>query len=116
MLKSMNIEQIAKTCHEANRIYCEQIGDYSQPLWDDAPEWMKVSARKGVKYIMENPTLSAADLHESWLKHKQDEGWQYGETKNPAKKLHPCMIPYKELTREQRFKDNLFLTIVKSFL
>jgi len=27
---------IAKVCHEANRAYCESIGDNSQLSWEDA--------------------------------------------------------------------------------
>ncbi len=38
----MNIELIAKTCHEVNRAYCIGTGDLSQLPWDQAPEWQKV--------------------------------------------------------------------------
>ena len=33
----------------ANRAYCQMIGDNSQSTWEDAPEWQKQSARKGVR-------------------------------------------------------------------
>ena len=39
----MNIKQIAKTCHEVNKAFCESIGDASQPSWNDAPQWQKIS-------------------------------------------------------------------------
>lgn len=33
------VEQIARMAHEANRAYCQALGDDSQPAWEDAPEW-----------------------------------------------------------------------------
>lgn len=35
------LQQIAKVCHEANKAYCETLGDYSQPEWEAAPAWQK---------------------------------------------------------------------------
>lgn len=45
----MKSEEIAKIAHEANRIYCQTLGDYSQPPWEDAPDWQKNSAIAGVQ-------------------------------------------------------------------
>lgn len=109
----MNIEQIAKICHEVNRAYCKAIGDDSQAAWIDAPEWQKQSAIIGVKYHLSNPNSCPEDSHNSWLKQKEIEGWKYGPVKNIDKKEHPCYIPYIELSKEQQVKDHLFLTIVK---
>jgi hypothetical protein len=33
----MEIEEIAKVAHEVNRAYCQALGDFSQPKWEDAP-------------------------------------------------------------------------------
>jgi len=38
-----------------------------------------------------------------------------GETKDPDKKQHPCLVPYNELSKEQQIKDALFTAIVDSF-
>jgi hypothetical protein len=115
----MNIEQVARIAHETNRAYCASIGDYSQPLWEDAPEWQKSSALKGVNFhldILEKGSLpSPAASHESWLREKKAQGWKYGKEKNPEKKEHPCCVPYDELPPEQRMKDFLFLAIVEAF-
>lgn len=35
----MTIEDVAKVCHDTNRVYCKAIGDDSQPTWENAPEW-----------------------------------------------------------------------------
>jgi len=114
----MKLEQTARICHEANRAYCETIGDNSQPSWADAPQWQKDSAIKGVEFHISNldagqePSPSAS--HESWLEEKRAAGWTYGPTKDPEKKTHPCFMPYDGLPIEQRLKDYIFAAIVKS--
>lgn len=107
-----SIELIAKVCHDANRSYCQTIGDNSQLTWEDAPEWQKESAIKGAMFCRENPDAPPSANHESWLAVKEAEGWVYGEVKDPEKKTHPCMLPYGELPTEQRKKDALFKAIV----
>lgn len=108
----MQNEKIAKVCHEANRAYCQTLGDDSQHAWEDAPEWQKNSAIKGVEFNIANPEAPASSSHESWLEVKRAEGWQYGEVKDSDKKLHPCFLPYDELPVEQQRKDAIFKAIV----
>lgn len=110
----MTIEQIARVSHELNRAYCESIGDTSQPLWDDAPEWQKSSAVNGVRFHLDNPDASPSASHESWLKQKTEEGWKYGTVKNAETKEHPCYVPYNELPVEQRAKDYIFRQVIHS--
>ena len=74
----MKIELIAQICHEANRDYCDSIGDYSQLAWNDAPEWQKESAMNGVKFNLENPDSPPSANHDSWLDEKEKNGWKYG--------------------------------------
>lgn len=107
-------ENIARTCHEANRAFCISQGDTTQPHWEDAPEWQKESARAGVRLHL-HAYASVEQSHESWMKQKTDDGWVYGETKDAEKKTHPCIVPYSELPPEQRFKDYLFRSIVHEF-
>jgi RyR domain len=103
---------IARVAHEINRAYCAAIGDNSQPAWADAPDWQKNSAIAGVNMHMANPNATPEDSHKSWLAQKQAEGWTYGPVKDPAKKEHPCFLPYDELPQEQRVKDYLFRGVV----
>ena len=110
----MEITQIAKVAHEINLAYCSAIGDNSQPIWDEAPEWQKSSAINGVKFHLENPDASPSSSHESWLKQKTEEGWKYGEVKNAETKEHPCFVPYEQLPKEQKAKDYLFKQVIHS--
>jgi hypothetical protein len=113
-MKKMNIELIAKICHNVNKAYCEGQNDFSQLAWDDAPEWQKSSAINGVKFHLEN-NRTPEESHESWLKQKLEEGWVYGKEKDVEKKTHPCIKRYDELPKFQRVKDSLFKSVVDSF-
>jgi hypothetical protein len=107
-------EQAAMVAHEANRAYCESIGDHSQPSWKDAPEWQKESARKGVTDIALGKIQSPRQSHESWFQHKLKEGWTYGPVKDPEKKEHPCMVGYDQLPWQQQRKDTIYFAVVKA--
>lgn len=99
-----------------NKSYCASIGDLSQPTWADAPEWQKESARAGVLMVLSNPDTTPEQSHISWMKMKEEEGWVYGPEKIPELKVHPCMVAYDALPAEQRLKDLLYITTVKTMI
>ena len=113
---SIPIVEIARVCHEANRAYCATIGDDSQVPWFDAPDWQRDSAENGVRAISDNRRLTPEDSHEGWLEEKIEDGWKWGEVKDPEKKLHPCMMPYFDLPEEQKVKDHLFQAVARALL
>ena len=116
----MNIVQlainprIARICHEVNRAYCISLGDKSQKCWDDAEQWQRDSAIKGVQFAIDNPNASASAQHDSWLEQKKADGWKYGPVKDAEKKEHPCFVPYDLLPIEQQTKDYLFKAVVNA--
>lgn len=112
----MEREEIARMAHEANAAYCRMIGDFSQPRWNDAPEWQKKSSLNGVHFIIENPTAGPEASHDNWYAQKLEEGWHYGPKKDPERKTHPCMVPFHQLPFEQRAKDCIFGAVVRACL
>ena len=98
---------IAEIYHEANRIYCNALGDYTQKKWADAPAWQIESALIGVEAFRNGIATSPENIHISWMREKEVSGWVYGETKDATAKTHPCMVPYDQLPKEQRVKDHL---------
>ena len=110
----MNVEQIAKVCHEANKAYCEALGDMSQKSWEEAEQWQRDSAIKGVEYRLANPDAPRSAQHDAWCKDKIDDGCSYGSIKDPENKQHPCLVSYDELPEGQRKKDALFQAVVDS--
>lgn len=109
----MTPKAVAKVCHEVNKAYCESLGDMSQVEWDHAPEWQKDSALQGVKFHLSGDYGPEAS-HESWMKQKVNEGWVYGEVKDPEVKTHPCIVPFDQLPKEQQAKDFIFRQVVHS--
>jgi hypothetical protein len=109
----MNIKMIAQICHEANRAYCQSIGDDTQPHWEEAPHWQTESAINGVKFVLSFGHDPAAQ-HKNWAEEKYRAGWKYGPVKDVDKKEHPCLVEYKELPKEQIVKDKIFGSIVSA--
>lgn len=110
----MIISCIAELCHEVNRIYCESHGDFSQVPWEQAPQWQKESALNGVLFHIQNPNAGPSASHDNWMREKVEQGWVWGPVKDPERKEHPCIVPYEALPEQQRYKDHLFVTIVKA--
>ena len=108
------VEVVAQACHEVNRAYCIFLGDGSQDPWDDAPQWTTDSAAEGVINRAENPNAPFSASHENWLRHKEADGWAWGDVKDAAKKTHPCMVPYEKLPLAQKRKDMLFSATCKT--
>ena len=106
------IEEVARLCHMANRILCRAAGDDSQVVWEDAPDWQRVSARKGVIFALLNKDAQPGDSHLSWLAEKHATGWVYGPVKDVELKTHPCILPFDQLPLHDQLKDEMFLAIV----
>ena len=107
---------IAKLCHEANRVYCQSIDDYSQPSWDDASDRQQDSAIDGVKSLIKKPAFTAQQMHENWVRYKCADNWIYGDKKSEKYKTHPCLVRYELLSENQKVKDHIFRSVVLGFL
>lgn len=45
------------------------------------------------------------NVHEVWSAGRMKDGWTYGEERNDAEKKHPCLVPYEELSEEEKEYD-----------
>lgn len=106
----------ARVAHEVNRVYCESLGDGSQPTWDDAPSWQRQSAVLGVWLYSDHPEAGPEVGHEVWKAEKIADGWVYGPEKDPAAKTHPNLVTFKELPKEQQVKGVLFRAVVHALM
>jgi len=105
-------DEIGRVCHEANRAYCIINHDNVLVSWDELEESYRVSTRIGVMNALKGNTPEMQ--HESWMKERLSQGWKYGEVLDREKKIHPNLVPYNELPKNQKVKDHLFLNIVKA--
>lgn len=62
----------------------------------------------GVELPAELETLAEAiskNVHEVWAQNRMAEGWVYGPERNDAERISPCLIPYEELSDEEKAYD-----------
>ena len=110
----LHVWGIAQVCHEANRTYRTVAHQPPGPPWYATDSDSRERLAAAVRFALENPTLSAREGHERWMTEMLAAGWTHGPTKDAATKQHPCLVPYDDLTPEDRAKDALFLAIVRA--
>lgn len=49
--------------------------------------------------------IMAENVHNVWAKTRIKQGWTYGPERNDAKKTHPCIVPYEQLSEEEKEYD-----------
>lgn len=47
----------------------------------------------------------AKNVHDVWAVGRMREGWVYGEKRDDEKKTSPCLVPYEELSDEEKEYD-----------
>lgn len=59
----------------------------------------------------------AKNVHEVWSEGRMKDGWTYGEERNDTAKKHPCLVPYEELSEEEKEYDrNTSIETIKLIL
>lgn len=63
---------------------------------------------QGIKLPQELDSLveeMSKNVHEVWAQTRIAQGWTYGEERNDAEKQHPCLVPYEELSEDEKTYD-----------
>ena len=47
----------------------------------------------------------ARNVHETWAEGRRRQGWTYGAVRNDKKRTHPCLVPYEQLSEEEKDYD-----------
>ena len=47
----------------------------------------------------------AENVHENWAKARMEQGWTYGPVRDEASRTTPCLVPYGDLTEEEKEYD-----------
>tara|TARA_R110000868_G_scaffold182762_3_gene423823 strand:+ start:2408 stop:2758 length:351 start_codon:yes stop_codon:yes gene_type:complete len=106
----MRIEDIAIICYEvdqaSNGVKANQIS------WDLLPLEMRQEFIDEVRYIHSVESITPKEWHEHWCKQKKDNGWKFSREKNTLLKVHPCIIPWEALSRKQKQRRQVFVSIV----
>ena len=57
------------------------------------------------KELLELTEKIAENVHDIWSSGRIAEGWTYGEQRDDLKKTTPCLVPYSELTENEKQYD-----------
>ena len=57
--------------------------------------------------LLELTERIAENVHENWAANRIADGWIYGENRDNEKKTTPCLVPYSELSDEEKEYDRV---------
>jgi TrkA-N domain/RyR domain len=98
--------ELDENLKESNRLFADSIGAklaaagctvVPAPLSDPAASAFSFSEDEVEEY--------ARAEHDRWCRDLEAHGWRFGEQKDPQRKLHPKLVPWSELTEDDRDKD-----------
>lgn len=55
--------------------------------------------------LLELQEKIAENVHENWSLSRMEQGWVYGPERSDAKKTHPCLVPYDQLSEVEKEYD-----------
>ena len=55
--------------------------------------------------LMALAEMLARNTHEVWSQGRMSQGWTWGEVRDDNRKTHPGLIPYEQLTEEEKDYD-----------
>lgn len=55
--------------------------------------------------IERNMKLLELAEHDGWVRQKVESGWKFAAVRDDAQKLHPCIVPFDELSEDEKEKD-----------
>jgi hypothetical protein len=71
------------------------------------PEPIDTSAVSLPSHIVELTEKLAEQVHELWARQRVKDGWTYGPRRDDARKEHPNLVPYAQLTEADREYDRV---------
>jgi len=66
----------------------------------------------GIRAILDGAT--AEQVHETWMRARQAQGWTRGPVKDSRLRTHPALVPYADLPEHQKVKDRVLAAIVRA--
>lgn len=72
---------------------------------DYKPQPLDTTNVKLPKEILDLQEKLAENIHEIWAHQRIQQGWTYGPERNDQKRKHPNIVPYNQLTEEDKDYD-----------
>lgn len=104
---------IAEAAHNAMRSFSGNTGT----AWDDLPVAAQANTVDQVLGILGSPDITAAEVHDNWMRTKLEAGWVYADTLDPKANppTSPSLKPYAELEPMEQARSSIFLSVVRGF-
>lgn len=110
-------ESIARVVWEANRqLQIADGEDWPDEPWDAAPEWRKNITTGTVSLVRSGIVANAGQAHEFWKHSMEIMEWEWSHEKNQARKQHPSLIPWEELTPRAQLGQRLLVLITREMM
>jgi len=81
--------------------------------WEKRDEAFRSQMTEYVEGLWGKALPTPEEAHDSWWRKYEEMGWKYGEVRDTVAKTHPDMVPFKELPKDERDKDEVFLALVE---
>ena len=111
-----------KTYYKVGKMVFELVNDLRSfdpddtiESWNDLSEERQKSMCRFIDDVLKNPTMTAEEMHVSWMDERLKNGWIYGEVTDRSKKIHNCLVPYEDLSVLQKAKDAIVIRVVNQY-
>ncbi len=111
-MNQTELDRIGRTVHTALSAWNEAHGEDGYAAWDTLSAGDKASTFSSVQFVIDNPGADPGAQHAQWLRQKHDDGWTYNQYRDNAKKHHPMLIPFEQLSEFEQRKDALLNALV----
>ena len=107
MNRSLKIESNGQGAHQRTGVRpserCAARKDRPELPYEPSP--LDTSGVALDEQILVLTELLAKHTHDVWAQQRLAEGWRHGPTRNDARKEHPNLVPYEELSHEEQEYD-----------
>jgi hypothetical protein len=103
-------DRLAPADQEANRAAARRIADVlaraglGLAAAEPAASANKPAAEIALAIEAHIERLAEAE-HDGWMAQRLKDGWRYGSPRDDARKLHPSIVPYRDLPEAEKEKD-----------
>jgi voltage-gated potassium channel Kch len=99
-------ERLPESLKESNRAFADRLGPKLEATGCAlAPNPLIGADANGFAFSDEEVEALGRIEHDGWVDALRRDGWQPGAEKDPERKLHPLLVPWEQLTDEERDKD-----------
>lgn len=104
-------EELTEAAKRLNALYCENYGGSE---WEDLSVFFRQSNISAVEYFpvlrkLHEQGRSYEELirleHIRWCRFYFLNNWRYGKERDNNARIHPCLIPFDQLSNEEQEKD-----------